>query len=456
MNKLDIEKILKKAVSTGASFADVFYEDSISKDMLYTEDRVDQVTTKFSKGIGIRISQDENTVYAYTNDLDNKNIDNLLDRLIVRFSEEEKAEKFTLKEINKKSWDKSFDDFSNQDKKELCKNIYDYIKKLDDRIVNINVMLMQDYRKTKVGNTFNKLVYDNHLYNRLFITVIARDEEKTGRHSVSYANSDNLDIFDFDKIKNDLKDLVDVAIKKLDAVDCPSGELPVVIENGFGAVIFHESCGHALEATDVVKNTSVLSNMIGKKIASDKVTLIDDGTIPNLFGTSNYDDEGNETRKNVLIKDGILQNYLVDYLNSIKMNHPFTGSARRENYKYAPMSRMNNTYLEKGHDKVEDMIKSIKFGLYAKKIGGGQVDTYTGDFNFGVNEAYIIRDGKICEIVKGASLIGNTLDILKKVEMVSDNLEYGEGLCGHLSGMVRVTAGQPTIKVSSILVGGSK
>ena len=210
-----------------------------------------------------------------------------------------------------------------------------------------------------------------------------------------------------------------------------------------------------MEATTVARNISVLSNKLNEKIASDKVTIIDDGTIKSLWGSVNVDDEGKDPNKNLLIENGYLRNYLIDYVNSKKMKMAYTGSGRRQNYKYAPTSRMNNTYLLEGTDKIEDMIKSIKYGLYAKQMGGGSVNPITGDFNFSVEEAFLIEDGKITKPVKGASLIGNTLDILKNVEMVSDNLEYGTGWCGSESGSIPVITGEPTIKVSKILVGGT-
>lgn len=456
MDKKLIESILKKATSTGAEFAEVFYEKNISKILSYTDGRVEDINTNILDGVGIRIASKDNIAYAVTSNLSEENIDKLTKKLILRFNSKKNIDKINLKEINKSSWDNNMATITSIEKKKLCKDIYDKLIKIDKRIVNIEIKLIEVDRKTQIGNTLNRLVYDYHTFNRLFITVVVKEKEKSARNTKSYALSDSVDIFNIKAINDDLKEIVDVAIKKLYASDCPGGMMPVVIENGFGAVIFHESCGHALEATDVVKNISVLSNKLGEKIASEKVTLIDDGTIPNKFGTTTYDDEGNKTQKNILIENGVLKSYLVDYLNSSKMNHPITGSARRESYKYAPISRMNNTYLAPGKDKIEDMIKSIKYGLYAKTLGGGQVNTITGDFNFSVSEAYLIRDGKISEMVKGASLIGNTKDILNEVEMVSDNLALGEGICGHLSGWVRVTIGQPTIKIANILVGGSK
>lgn len=229
--------------------------------------------------------------------------------------------------------------------------------------------------------------------------------------------------------------------------------MPVIIGNDSG-VLIHEACGHALEATSVADGESVLASSYQKQVASAKVTIIDDATIPGFWGTLDYDDEGNKTRKNILIEKGFVKSFLVDRKNSLRMKHDITSSGRREDYKIAPTSRMNNTYLDNGPDLIEDMIKSIDFGIYAKKMGGGQVNPTTGDFNFGVDEAYVIRNGKIEEMVVGASLIGNIKEVLNNIEMVSNDLNFAVGLCGSESGWVPVTDGQPTIKLSSILVGG--
>ena len=230
----------------------------------------------------------------------------------------------------------------------------------------------------------------------------------------------------------------------------------MVIGPGFGAVIFHEACGHGLEATTIAPKLSIFAGQIGKKVGSEKVTLIDDGTIDDAWGSNIIDDEGEPTQKNILIEKGMLKNYLIDKISSIKMNSKSNGCGRRESYEYAPTSRMNNTYLAPGNDKFEDMISSIEHGVYCKKLSGGQVNTTTGDFNFGVDAAYMIENGKITDRIKGVTLIGNGKTILNDIEMVGDDLKLGDGYCGSKSGLVPVTCGQPTIKVSKILVGGKE
>ena len=232
------------------------------------------------------------------------------------------------------------------------------------------------------------------------------------------------------------------------------GEMPVVIHNGFGGVILHEACVHGLEATSVAKGMSVFCGKVGQKVASDIVNAVDDGTHPDLWGSINVDDEGTPSKRNLLIENGILKGYLVDKRNSFKMDHPITGSSRRESYKYQTTSRMTNTYFLPGESTFEEIIANTKFGLFAKEMGGGSVNPATGEFNFAVNVAYMIEDGKITRPVKGATLVGSGKDVLLRIDMIANNLEYGYGMCGSQSGSIPTIVGQPTIRVSHMTVGG--
>jgi TldD protein len=230
--------------------------------------------------------------------------------------------------------------------------------------------------------------------------------------------------------------------------------MPVAIENGFGGVIFHEACGHSLEASSVAIGRSQMAGKLGELVANPKLTAIDDGTIPGAWGSTNIDDEGTETRRNVLIENGVLKSYMIDRLGSRRMGMPMTGNGRRESYMYETTSRMTNTFIDNGPDKNEDIIASIELGLYAKAMGGGSVNPLTGAFNFAVSEGYMIRNGKIAEPVRGASLIGTGSEILKDIDMIGNNLECGQGMCGSSSGNVPTDVGQPLIRVSEITVGG--
>ena len=228
----------------------------------------------------------------------------------------------------------------------------------------------------------------------------------------------------------------------------------MILGNGFGGVIFHEACGHPLETEAIRKNASPFCDKIGERVGRSILNAIDDGTIANKWGSCNVDDEGTPTQKTVLIENGILKNYLSDRIGAGQVGIPRSGSARRESYKFAPVSRMRNTFIAPGKDNFEEMLRTIKFGLYAKKMGGGSVNPGTGEFNFAVQEGYAVRNGKIAEPVRGATLIGKGFDVLSQISMIADDLELAAGMCGAASGWVPTTVGQPTLKIDSILVGG--
>ena len=238
------------------------------------------------------------------------------------------------------------------------------------------------------------------------------------------------------------------------AEECKSGKMTVVVHNAFGGVLLHEACVHSLEATSVAKGLSVFTNKIGQKIASDIVTAVDDGTLKNYWGSLNVDDEGKRTQRNVLIENGILKSYLVDYKNSRKMNHPTTGSGRRQSYKYSPTSRMTNTFFENGSSTFEEIIAATEYGLFAKKMGGGSVNPITGEFNFNVSEGFLIENGKITKPVRGCTLVGSGAEVLMNIDMIANNLSTGHGMCGSASGSIPTDVGQPTIRVQNMTVGG--
>lgn len=245
------------------------------------------------------------------------------------------------------------------------------------------------------------------------------------------------------------------ALVNLSAKPCPSGEMPVVMGNGFGGVIFHEACGHLLETTAVAKKASVFHDQLGELIANPVVNAVDDGTLANEWGSINIDDEGMPAQRTQLIKDGKLVNFLADRLGAQKTGLPRTGSGRRQNYRFAPASRMRNTFIEPGDANLDDMIASIDRGIYAAQMGGGSVKPGTGEFNFAVVEGYYVEGGKVQYPVKAATLIGSGPQVLKDISMVSNDMALACGMCGSISGAVPTTVGQPSLKVDNILVGGN-
>ena len=457
MKKTEFEKYLNLAMSTGADFAELYYEKNSNKNYNLIDSKLDQIESNNSVGLGIRITKDKESFYSSTNDLTSNNIENIIKKMLKNIPQGKNKKVLLTDFVDKTKKVKiPHDEYPVDKKKEVLISIDKIARKQSNLINQVSASLIELDREFTVANSDGKYVKSNTILTRICVTVFAERDGEKQKEFTDFAGGIGYEILDKYNIEEAVVKVAKTAVEKLDAVDFKGGELPVVIAPGFGAVIFHEACGHGLEATSVAPHLSVFSDDLGKKIATPKVTLIDDGTIEDAWGSSIIDDEGNETKKNVLIEKGILKNYLVDQFNSKEMKMSSNGCGRRQNYKFATTSRMSNTYLAPGTDKVEDMIKSIKLGVYCERLSGGSVNTATGDFNFAVDTARLIKDGKIDKLLKGITLIGNSKDVLSNVEMISDDLKISAGFCGSRSGMIPVTIGQPTIKVSKILVGGKE
>ena len=457
MKKSDFEKYLNLAMSTGADFAELFYEKRINKTYNLLDSKLDRIDSGNSLGLGIRITKGFESYYASTNNLDSRNIEETIANMLKSIPKG-KSKKVLLRDLVDKTKEVKVphEDYPVEKKKELLYKIDKTARDYSPLVIQVGISIIETDSSFTLANSDGKYIKSNSSLTRLLTTVYAERDGEKQRESVDIAGRCGYELLDDYDVEKETLKVAKTAVEKLDAVDFKGGEYPVVIAAGFGAVIFHEACGHGLEATAVAKHLSVFSDDFGKKIATDKVTLIDDGTIEDAWGSSIIDDEGNVTKKNILIEKGILKSYLVDQFNSREMNHKTNGCGRRQNYKYPTTSRMSNTFLASGTDKIDDMIKSIKLGVYCEKLSGGSVQPATGDFNFAVDTARLIENGEVKQMLKGITLIGNSKDILNNVEMVADDLKKSAGYCGSKSGMIPVTIGQPTIKVSKILVGGKE
>ncbi len=456
MDKKDYEELLTLAMSTGADFAEIYVEDGKTISYRVIDSKLDGIGSSTTRGMGIRLIKNNDYYYTSTNNLSMENIKNIIKNLIKNLSgtSTKKIQLNDLEEVYPKI-EIPHDQYPVEKKKKYLLNMDKKVREVSPLITQVSLTFLEDDKEYLIANSEGKYIKSKNCVTRYMCNVYAEDEDKKANEFTDYAQGKGYEILNQNLESQSIK-TANTAIEKLYAVDFKGGELPVVIAPGFGAVIFHEACGHGLEATRVAPKISVFSNDLGKEIATQKVTLIDDGTIPNAWGSNLIDDEGNPTQKNILIENGILKNFLVDKLHSKEMKLSANGCGRRESYQYAPTSRMSNTYLKPGNDKVEDMIKSIKLGVYCQRMSGGSVNPATGDFNFAVDTARLIEDGKLTKMIKGITLIGNSKDILKNVEMVSSDLLLSGGYCGSKSGMIYVTIGQPTIKVSKILVGGKE
>ena len=329
-------------------------------------------------------------------------------------------------------------------------------KEYNEEIAQVTINYLDQVQNVLIANTEGLFAEDKRVRTRMLIIVTA---EAGGQMESGWTGPGalmGLEFYDNLDIKEYAREAARMARTMLHADYCPAGVMPVVVDNGFGGLMLHEACGHSLEASSVSKGISVFSNKVNSKVASDIVTLVDDGSIPNSWGSLGVDDEGKKTQKNILIENGILKGYLVDKLNGRRMGAESTASGRRENYRFAPTSRMSNTYLDNGKSTKEEIIKNTEYGLFAKYLSAGSVNPATGDFNFSLSEAYLIENGRITKPVKGATLIGNGAKILQDIDMVGNNLKIGQGYCYAGSGAIFIGAGQPTIRVKSMTVGGRK
>ena len=332
--------------------------------------------------------------------------------------------------------------------------MYFAAKDYDPEIVQVRGGLTDSVKNIYIANSEGFEGCETRPYIRINVAAVASDGKENQVGSVSPGNSAGFEFIHGLDLKKGGMEAARIAKTMLHAKSCPAGIMPVVMDNGFGGVIFHEACGHSLEATSVAKGNSVFCGKLGQKIASDVVSACDDGTMKSQWGSISMNDEGESSQKIMLIENGVLKSYMIDKLGSRRMGMPQTGSGRRQDFTYAPTSRMTNTFICNGKDKKEDIISSVPYGLYAAKMGGGSVNPVTGEFNFSVLEGYMIRNGQIAEPVRGATLIGKGSEILFKIDMVSDNLAMGQGMCGSQSGSIPTNVGQPMIRISEITVGG--
>ncbi len=460
LEKKLIKKVLDAALTTNADFAEVFIEDKFQTMASLLSSKIEKVNNAKVFGVGVRVARGYHTVYGYTNSSTEEDLVKLASDLAQSFPGEPLGITFELEEMkvgNLHTIKRYPSDVSIDEKVALLKRADKAAREYSDEIKQVSASYQDYVQKVWVANSEGTFVQDTRVRTRLGINSVAAND--ITKQSGWYGPGGHYGFEFYDEqisVEEAAQEASRIAVTMLHADECPSGKMPVVIDNGFGGVIFHEAVGHSLEATSVAKGASVFTGKKGTKIASELVSAVDDGTIPNAWGSAEYDDEGNKQIKRQLIKDGMLTSYMVDKINSRRMDDEPTNSGRRESYKFAPTSRMTNTYIENGESTFDEIIAATDYGLYAKKMGGGSVNPATGDFNFAVGEGYMIRDGKIAEPVRGATLVGTGAEALLKVDMVGNNLLRAQGMCGSSSGSIPTDVGQPTIRVSEITVGGRK
>jgi len=453
------QRVIARALCRGGSFAELFFEDTKSFGLTLRSGVIENAAVSRPRGAGIRIYDGLRSIYVYTCDVSESGLLRAADRAAAAVTDTKGSGRDIVLH------ERTFADRHPVQSPVLsvpAKRRADILRAADsaargvsDRITQVTCGLLSREQHVLIANSEGLYTGDTRTYTRLTCSAVASDgaENQTGMEGPGALMGFELFEDRVDPAETGRK-AAKTAVTMLDAPYINAGEMPVVIAGGFGGVIFHEACGHSLEATSVEPGMSEFAGKLGEQIAAPCVTAVDDGTMANEWGSENIDDEGLPTTKLVLIENGVLKNYMIDRLNGLKMGMAPTGSGRRESYAYAPTSRMRNTYIAAGNDDEDEMISTMGDGLYAAQMGGGSVNPATGEFNFSVREGYLIKDGKIAHPVRGASLIGKGSEILMRIDRVGKEMTMGQGMCGSRSGSVPTNVGQPTIRVSRLTVGG--
>jgi TldD protein len=460
----ELESYLSAALERGGEYADIYFERKINYSIVLEEQIVKTATKAVNVGVGIRVLSGEKTGYAYSDDLDHRKILKAARTAAFIASSSSNGGRVgvhspTLTESSLYSVPLLSTDVGIQQKIALLNEADQAARGYDSRITHVQTSFIDETKHVLVVSSTGRCVWDVQPLVRLNVSCIA---EENGKRQTGYQGAGgrrSLDIFSDDLNPGAIaREAARQAVIQLSAVDAPAGPMEVVLGNGWPGILLHEAIGHGLEADFNRKQTSAFSGLVGQTVASELCTVIDDGTIPFRRGSLNIDDEGNPTKRTVLIEKGVLQGYLQDHLSSKLMKAPVTGNGRRQGYDSIPIPRMTNTFMMAGESAPEDIIRSVKRGLYAVHFGGGQVDITSGKFVFSTSEAYLIEDGRVTAPVKGATLIGDGPTVLREVTMVGSDLklDQGVGICGKEGQTVPVSVGLPTIKIREITVGGTE
>ncbi len=464
MNNHGLERILGNALERKADYADLYFEYRSAEGLGLEESMVNHTSKSVSHGVGVRVCAEDRTGYAYSDEVtfDRMRIAAEAARAIADSRSEAHpavqvggpVPQHRLYELESTPLDVPI-----EDRAILLRDIDELARAYDPRIRNVMASFSAERKIVMIVNSEGRVAADMQPLCRLNVTVIAEDDK--GRQVGSFGGGGRVEwkyFLEEDRWKHYTREAARQAIVNLDADDAPAGEMVVVLGNGWPGILLHEAIGHGLEGDFNRKGVSAFAGRVGQVVASPLCTVIDDGTIANRRGSLNVDDEGTPTSRTVLIENGVLRGYLQDRLNARLMKTAPTGNGRRESFAHIPMPRMTNTFMLPGESTPEEIIGSVKRGLYAVNFGGGQVDITNGKFVFSASEAYLIEEGKVTRPVKGATLIGNGPDVLTRVSMVANDLalDSGVGTCGKDGQSVPVGVGLPTIKIDGITVGGTR
>lgn len=453
-------RILDLARSRGADFAELFVEETRFSSLALRDRKIESASAGTEFGIGARMIFGSQVLYGHTSREDEGSLARLVDDLAAARPRSGARLDLGTPIGGRAGYGTELAGVSHPHDAALDGRL-DAVRLADEtaravssKVAQVSATVLHRHSRIAIFNTEGLDVADERVWTRMTVAVVAEDGGRRQTGSESPGQRRGLEsLADLDVRK--LSTLAaDRAVRMLSASPAPAGEMPVLIGNGFGGVIFHEACGHPLETEALRRKATPFAGRIGEAIAQPCLTAIDDGTIPGAWGSIAVDDEGSPTQRTVLIENGVLRTFLSDRVGAAECGVPRSGSARRENYRYAPVARMRNTFIAAGESPVEEMFASMGDGLWAVRMGGGSVNPATGEFNFAVEEGYLVRGGKVTEPVRGATLTGKGHEILPRIRMVGSDLEFAPGTCGASSGLVPVCVGQPSILVDPILVGG--
>ena len=459
LNDSKVDKIVSDSL-LNADDGELYLEFCESESFVYDDQRLKSASFDISKGFGLRAISNESTGYAHSSDIDESSLKKASNTVNFVTKGNKGSFNSSFNRTNKKLYHdvNPINSSLFAEKVETLKKIDEYARKQNPNVKQVSAALNGEWQVVRIYRPGGILVEDIRPLVRLYISVVLEKNgrlENGSRGSGGRINYDNF--LNDNHWQNQVNEAIQQAEINLESVDAPAGEMDVVLGPGYPGILLHEAIGHGLEGDFNRKKTSAFSNLMGERIADESVTVVDDGTIDSRRGSLSIDDEGTPTNCTTLIENGILTGYMQDRLNSRLMGVNPTGNGRRESYAHAPMPRMTNTYMLSGDKSPEEIIKSVKNGLYAVDFGGGQVDITNGKFVFTCTEAYKIKDGKVDQPVKGATLIGSGPEVLKRVKLVGNDskMDTGTGTCGKDGQSVPVGVGQPTMLVNNLTVGGT-
>ena len=454
----DISAVLREALSMGGELAEVYLEEVIRAGIRMGDGKIESIQLGSDRGGGVRVINDWKTGYAFCDSWD---VDDLKHAagIASRIGKAGSAQDVRASDIisspkrGSASYVRDPAEVLADEKVRVVELADRVAREYDSSITQVRIDYRDEIKRMVVFNSQGVAVEQEIPLMWLSIDTLAARGDRRAPGYVRRSAKSGFEFAADDFVRETATEGARQAVTMLDAADAPSGEMPVVIASG-GGVVFHEAVGHGLEADGVERGTSFYTGKMGTRVGSDLVTIIEDGSIPHLRGSYDYDDEGTPSRRNILIEKGILRAYMTDWLTANKLGIPLTGNGRRQSYMHYPLVRMTNTLILDGASDPEEIISTTSRGLYALRLGGGEVDTTTGNFTFGVREAYLIENGKVTSPVRGATLIGNGPEILGRIDMVGNDTTFWPGTCGK-GQWVPVSSGAPTLRISSINVGGT-